>query len=260
MDYILTDKEIADLKRLHRTMSNRNLADRVKSVVLLGTGWEPVRVAEALLIDEKTVRGYFHKYKEGGTDALLATKWKGGIPHLTKEQEEELGHHLDDNLFHASKSIIKHIKKIYGVKYSVSGVVALLRRFGFVYKKPKHIPGKSDRKAQEEFIEKYQKLRENKGKNDVFLFMDGCHPVHNSSPDYGWIRKGEERELKANTGRCRLNINGAYDIDRHEWSVVFPKTVNAQSTCVLFDKIEKNMGKRNASTFFAIMRCITKVD
>ena len=73
---------------------------------------------------------------------------------------------------------------------------------------------------------------------DVVLFADGCHSVHNSVPDYGWIRKGRELELKTNTGRRRLNINGAYDVDRYEWSIVFPESVNAQSTCELFDKIE----------------------
>lgn len=243
MDYTLTEQEIADLKRLHRATSSRNLADRVKAVVLLGIGWKPEQVAEALLIDEKTVRTYFYKYKEGGVCALFTTAWKGGIPRLTKEQEEELGQYLDDHLFHASKDIIEHIKKTYGVSYSISGVNVLLRRLGFVYKKPKHVPGKADRQAQEQFIEKYRELRKNKGKNDVFLFMDGCHPIHNSDLDYGWIRKGQERELKANTGRRRLNINGAYDIDRHDWSVVFPKTVNAQSTCELFRKIEKKYAK-----------------
>ena len=163
---------------------------------MLGTGWKPERVAEALLIDEKTVRNYFNKNKEGGVNALFATAYKGGIPRLTQEQEEEFGRHLDDHLYHASKEIVDYIKT-----YSISGVNALLRRHGFVYKKPKHVPGMADRVAQEQFLEEYRKLRENKGENDTFLFMDGCHPIHNNVPNYGWIRKARECELKANTGR-----------------------------------------------------------
>ena len=109
MDYTLADREISELKRLHRATSNRTLADRIKAIVLLGTGWNPEKVAEALLIDERTVCNYFQKYKEGGAHALLVTAWKGGIPRLTQEQEEELGRHLDNHLYHASKEIIEYM-------------------------------------------------------------------------------------------------------------------------------------------------------
>lgn len=51
-----------------------------------------------------------------------------------------------------------------------------------------------------------------------------------------WIQKGTDKRIKANTGRQRLNINGAIDIKTHEMHVVFSKSVNAQS---------------NKNTFFA---------
>lgn len=239
IDYTLTDEQIMELRQTHRATPDRILSDRIKAVFLLGTGWKPEKIAEALLIDERTVRNYFIKYKNGGMDALLSTVRQGDVSRLTQEQEDELGRYLDEHLHHASKEIVKHIKKTYGISYSISGVNALLKRLGFVYKKPKHVPGKMDSQAQESFLEEYKKLCKNMGETDVMLFADGCHPEHNSVPDYGWIRKGRELELKANTGRRRLNINGAYDVDRYEWSVVFPDSVNAQSTCELFDKIEK---------------------
>ena len=47
----------------------------------------------------------------------------------------------------------------------------------------------------------------------ALYFMDGCHPLHNSIAAYGWIKKGTEKALKANTGRMRLNINGAYNAE-----------------------------------------------
>ncbi|MFN8578040.1 MAG: hypothetical protein U0354_14405 [Candidatus Sericytochromatia bacterium] len=33
-------------------------------------------------------------------------------------------------------------------------------------------------------------------------------PQHNTKSSYGWILKGEEKEIKAVSGRQRLNING----------------------------------------------------
>ncbi len=43
--------------------------------------------------------------------------------------------------------------------------------------------------------------------------MDGVHPMHDSQPAYGWIKKGKEAIPKTNTRRQRVNINCAYDIE-----------------------------------------------
>jgi transposase len=51
-------------------------------------------------------------------------------------------------------------------------------------------------------------------KNDqeqVMLFLDPMHQIHNNENDYGWQMKGLEgtKQVLANTGRKRLNIIGA---------------------------------------------------
>jgi len=53
------------------------------------------------------------------------------------------------------QSIVDYMKKKYRVVYSISGMTDLLHRIGFVYKKPKIIPGKADAEEQEKFIEDY---------------------------------------------------------------------------------------------------------
>lgn len=67
---------------------------------------------------------------------------------------------------------------------------------------------------------------------------DATHPQRNSVPSYGWIKKGQKKELKANCGRQRLNINGAINIETLEPTVRFYDTINAQSAMDLFAKIE----------------------
>jgi len=49
--------------------------------------------------------------------------------------------------------------------------------------------------------------------------------------------KRTEKELKANTGRQRININGAYDIKNHQLVFHEDVSVNAQSTIALLQKI-----------------------
>ncbi len=100
------------------------------------------------------------------------------------------------------------------------------------------VPGKADAKAQEEFVEFYKKLKETKGANDYIYFMDGAHPQHNSVAAYGWIKKGTVKELKSNTGRKRVNINGAINIEEMSPVVGYSDTINAQSTISLLKKIE----------------------
>ena len=57
-----------------------------------------------------------------------------------------------------------------------------------------------------------------------------------------WLEKyqqgGQEKELKSNCGRERVNINGAVDIDTLETVTNFADSINSQSTMRLFDKLE----------------------
>jgi transposase len=133
---------------------------------------------------------------------------------------------------------VSYVAKQFKVKYSVSGLTELLHRLGYSYKKPKLVPGKADAIAQEEFIELYNKIKETKGANDIIYFMDGTHPQHNSVAAYGWIKKGKVKELKSNTGRQRLNINGAINIETLSTVVDYGDSINAQSTVSLLKKLE----------------------
>jgi len=76
-------------------------------------------------------------------------------------------------------------------------------------------------------------LKASKGKNDPIYFADATHPQRNSIPSYGWSKKGQEKELKANCGRQRLNINGAINIETLEPATGFYDTTNADSSMSL---------------------------
>ena len=229
---------MAELEKLHRSLRDKRQADRVKAVLALSKGWSPAQVAEILLFDEKTSRHYFERYQQGGSRALLDDNYCGAEPKLDDQQIRQLESYLQAHLLPDAKSVIAHIDKHYKVRYSVSGVTDLLHRLGFSYKKPTHVPGKQDPAKQQVFLEEYEQIKATKGKNDPIYFADATHPQHNSVPSYGWIKKGVEKELKANCGRQRLNINGAIDIETLEPVTGFYDTINAQAALDLFRKIE----------------------
>jgi hypothetical protein len=56
---------------------------------------------------------------------------------------------------------------------------------------------------------------------------------------YGWIRKGTEKELKTNSGREWVNINGAINIDSLQVTVDFSESINSASTIRLLTKLER---------------------
>ncbi|MHC4882912.1 MAG: IS630 family transposase [Planctomycetota bacterium] len=237
-DYSLSSEKMAELERAHRRLHDKRQADRIKAVLALAKGWSAADIAEMLLLDEKTSRQYFGRYQQGGLRALLDDHYAGAEPKLDTHQMRELEAYLEAHILPDAKAVIAHIAQQYGVHYSLSGVTEVLHRLGFSYKKPTHVPGKQDPFQQQAFLVQYERIKARKGKNDPIYFADATHPQHNSIPSYGWIKKGQEKELKANCGRQRLNINGAINIETLEPTVRFYETINAQSAMDLFTRLE----------------------
>jgi transposase len=237
IDYSLPAQELAELRAAHRRTRDKREADRIKAVVLLASGRTAEDVAEALLIDPNTVRNHFKRYRQGGLPGLLQLAYRGSIGELGEAELALLEAHLQLHLYLSAKDVAAWVEETFEVAYTVSGMTALLHRLGFVYKKPRLVPGKANREAQEAFLAQYEELKKNQGENDVILFMDAVHPQHNPVLGYGWIKRGETHEVPSNSGRRRLNINGAIDLERLEPTVRYDATIDASSTIALFDQL-----------------------
>jgi transposase len=237
VDYTLTSDELTKLRAAHRRTRDQREADRIKAVILLASGWRAEDIAEALLVDPNTVRTHFKRYRGGGLEALLKVEYRGSDVQLSETQLDRLDLHLQEHLYLSAKDIAAWVQTEFGVTYTPGGMTALLHRLGFVYKKPKRVPGKADPQAQRAFLATYEELKKNKGPNDVIVFMDAVHPQHNPVLGYGWIKRGNDHEVRSNSGRKRLNINGAIDLERMEPVVRYDDTINADSTIALFDQL-----------------------
>ncbi len=121
-DYSLSDQELHDLQVLHRELIEKRQADRVKAIVLLGTGWMPSQVAVALLMDRSTIRRYFRDYKKGGVDRLLETHYLCHRGYLSFEQEQELDTYLQEHLQLTAKSMVAYVEEHWDIYYSESGM------------------------------------------------------------------------------------------------------------------------------------------
>lgn len=237
--YHLDNNQLAALKRAHRECFDRRTADRIKAVILLGSGWSPSDVAEVLLMDRGTVREHFRRFEKGGLERLQSMAYLGSDCYLSDEQMLELAEELDFELYLNTGAVIDWIEQRWGIRYSERGVNSLLHRLGFVYKKTKAVPGKANAQAQEAFLEEYEKLKKNKASSSPVYFADATHPQHNTQLAYAWVRKGEERQILSNTGRRRLNINGALDIQGMSAVIRYEETVNADAAIGLFQALEE---------------------
>ena len=245
MNLNLTQEERNNIKQLHRNCSKRRFADKLKALLLLDKGFSCVEVGEILLIDDDTVRNYWRLYITQGIESLLTDKNKGTSPKLNEHQINKLETHLEKNTYPNTKGIIVWIKESFGIAYSTNGLNSLLKRLGFVYKKPVLTPCKADAKKQEEFIKQYNELKNSLNEKDQIYFMDGVHPQHNSIASFGWIKKGKTKQLKTNNGRKRTNINGALNLKTKQVIYVEDERINSQTMIALLQLIleEQKEGK-----------------
>ena len=86
------------------------------------------------------------------------------------------------------------------------------------------------------------------GEKPPFIMLNGTHPQHNTHCAHGWIKKGQNKEIKTNSGRQRININGVVNAhDPTDVVIEESASINAQSTIALFKKLEKKTNLFNAS-------------
>jgi transposase len=234
----LTSAEIIALRQSHRACKDKHATDRIKAIYSLGTGYSVEDVVKILMLDEETLRNYVKRYQRGGINALISDHYKGSCSKLSTIQLQALNAHLEHNTYLTVEAVIAHVGHTYDTVYSVSGMTDLLHRLKFTYKKSKLVPAKADKEKQEQFLKQLEELRKNKATTNPILYMDGVHPQHNTMLAYGWIKKGQDNIIKSNTGRQRININGALDAETHAVITREDESINAISTIALLEEVE----------------------
>ena len=247
----LSQDELTFLRKAHKSEHYKRSAYKINAIILLGMGWTLEQVKDALLIDEETLRSYVKKYKDGGLPELLKVDYKGSEPYLSIQQLEFICQELDSNIYLTTQAVMEFVENTFKVSYSQSGMRDLLHRLGYEYKKPKLVPGNPDTEAQEIFVQQYEEFMLNKPEDVEVLFLDAVHPEHNAMAAYGWLKRGERREIRTNSGRQRLNLHGAINAETLEVSVIESETIDDDSTIQILSLLENKYAI--AATIFVIL-------
>ena len=236
---------------LRRHKEDGLVVRRANGLLLLDKGWPAVRVADALFLDTGTVRSWRRTYEAEGISSLEISGYSKREGYLSFKQEAELRVHLTAHPRRTTNEIRAYIEHTYGQTYSKPGAIKLMARLGFVYKKPKLLPLQASSDAQEKFIADYDNLCTELPPDEAIVFADAVHPEHQSRPAHGWFPKDRQPVLAANSGRRRMNIHAALNLETFQFQHVEALKINAESTERLLKKIEASYpNKRRIHVFF----------
>ena len=212
---------------------------RANALVLLDDGWSCREVADALLFDDDTIRGWRNLFEQRGIEGLTSFDVGGSAGFLSAAQEDVLKAWVAAKLPRSTRQIGAFIEQEFCCVYeSRSGLIAVLHRLGLEYHKPEIIPRKLAEDKQKAFIAAYENLLNSMGNDEAVLFMDAVHPTHATRPAGCWAPKQEKLAIEQTSGRQRINIHGAIDLETGQTRMIEAQTIDAASTIQLRETIE----------------------
>lgn len=234
----ISPADVDFFKILHKSLKDKRKADRIKLILLLHKGFTQKEVAEILLLDEDTITKWKHYFLNRKDN--LSWYEDNYVPYWGKLSSVQMSHirqYCANFHVQTKHEIHQYIKTIIRVNYDLSSVQKLVNRIGLSHQKLHRLPGKVDVAKQVIFAEKYEETVSQLTDNQAILFIDAVHPQHNTTPSKIWSKVGESRWINSNTGRERLNINGAYNPFSQDVIVRQDKTINGLSTIALLEQI-----------------------
>ena len=230
-------------------LAESRLTRRANAIILLDRGWSCTEVAAALLFDDDTVRSWFRAYEKDGVEGLCNFGHEGSSCRLHEEQQAALKAWVSERLPHSTNLVGAWLEKTYGVCYSHAALIALLHRLGFEYRKPQAMPRSLDDAAQQGFIDGYENRLNTMGPDEAIAFIDAAHPTHQVKPAGCWAPKDVAIAVEQTTGRDRLNIHGAIDLETGQTHMLVVDKVNAKSFIKLLSEIESTTAMRVIHAF-----------
>ena len=247
----LTPNEYQVLRANYKSEKDKKKAERINIILLLYKRYTQKEIADILNLDEDTVS----KWKIAFENREDLTSWLSTnyVPYFGKSSTfviSQIRQYLTVFKVSNKKEIQSFLSVSSMINYSISGLQKLLVRIGLSHQIIHKLPGKCPIDAQKLWVENFQIKLANKSENEVFLFVDGVHPTHNTKYTKIWTPKGKPRYIESNTGRERLNICGAYNVDNQEFIFIEEGTINADAIIKLLKKIIAKYCSNKAITIF----------
>ena len=208
-------RERSELRDMMRKRKGGILAvRRANALPLPGKGKGVGSIAEFLLPGPDTVRAWLREFRKRrlAPVGLAAYPERGGKP--GRKQESDLRQRFREYPPSDTTEVRDTILRLYGVEYSRGGAAKLMHRLGFDCVKPKSLPRRADREAREKFIKDYGGRMNGLLPAGTVVFVDAVHPECQTRPAHGWFIRSEKPAIRSTTGRRRLNLHAAFDLEK----------------------------------------------
>jgi len=223
----LTKAGIQELQKAIQTARKRGqlaIVQRASAILLLHEGNLQSVVARCFGVSVRTIRRWLATFLSKGLKGLQPKKPKGRPSRLTKTQKRKLVEQIQESPetygystgVWDSALIQDHIKRQFGVSYSVFYISQLLRNLGCSYIKPKSCYASKPEDFQqqlvwirEEFPALYAQAQAVKG---ILYFLDESTFQLQCNAVKTWTLKGAPPLLMKNPKRGSLKVLGAIDL------------------------------------------------
>ena len=167
-------------------------------------------------------------YAEEGIEGLASFGYEGSACRLSEVQQDRLKAWITETLPRTTREVGAWIETECGIAYqSRSGLIALLHRLEMEHRKPQAVSRKLDPDKQAAFIAAYEDLLNHLADDEAVLFGDAVHPTHAVRPVGCWAPRDLPIAVAQTSGRQRLNIHGALDLETGKTRMMEVATVNA---------------------------------
>ena len=215
------------------------LARRANALVLLDKGMSCQTNAEVLLVDNGTMRTWYGLYREDEMEGLARFGHEGGACRLMVAQQDKLKAWIAEMLPRTTRAVGGWIAAECGIENQTrSGLIALLHRLGMEHRKPIAIARKLDPVNKASFIKAYDTLMNQLSADEAVILVDAVHPTHAVRPVGCWAPKQVQVAVEQSSGRDRLNIHGAVDLETGQTIMKDVLTMDALSTILLLTTME----------------------
>ena len=233
----LTDDERDALEAIRRRNKGEVLIwKRAQAMLFLDSGRDLEFVCDALDIAPSVLTRWCRAFSAQGLTFFSLKDYSQREGCLSIAQEEALKKHFTDHPPLNAAEIRAYISAKYGQNHSTSGVTKLMKRLGFVHKKPIALATQADEAEQRKYIERYEKLLRSLLPSEIVMHLDAVHPEYQSRLAHGWFQKGQKVAVKTTSGRKRLNLHAAFNLENRALSIIKADTINAASFRQLLEK------------------------
>lgn len=126
---------------------------------MLHSGLSAEDVAKFLNVHISTVYRYAKSYSRISLSDFIATNYNGYWGNLSSIEISVLRKELKQTVYTDAKSIAEYIYERFCVRYTAGGVVDLLNRIGFTYKKTKEVPCERNIEKQQSFATEMSRIK-----------------------------------------------------------------------------------------------------